>query len=109
MFRKLSTRPGIPIRSCYYDVADDEFARVVESTPQEGTVQWRYTDRSSLYVTVSCRCAQRSSLHSADSGHRGRGSGNVRWDPEPLWALWQRGKSSYLAGVELKIPTLKLH
>jgi hypothetical protein len=40
MFIKLSTRPGGPIRSFYYDVADDEFARVVYSAPRhEGAVE----------------------------------------------------------------------
>jgi len=40
MFRKLGTGSGIPIRSCYYDMADDEFAHVVYSTPRhEGAVE----------------------------------------------------------------------
>jgi hypothetical protein len=40
MFRKQSTRTGIPIRSCYYDMADDEFAHVVYSAPRhKGAVE----------------------------------------------------------------------
>jgi hypothetical protein len=39
MFRKMSTRPGIPIISCYYVMADDEFAHVVYSARHEGAVE----------------------------------------------------------------------
>jgi hypothetical protein len=54
-------------------------------------------------------CDQWSSLPSADIRHRGRGKGNIGLAPEPLWALWKGGKSSNLAGVELKLPRLQSH
>jgi len=59
-FRKLSTRPGIPIRSCYYDMGDGEFAHVVYSAPQH---------ESAVEIQRSYQFTGDCELQTAFSGH----------------------------------------